>query len=84
MLEGLSWFDAILTDNAESAADVAPAVRAGALADKATLMSVIAAPENLERVEQSLAIAREIGEPRLLLRALIACGSTAVFDRISG
>jgi predicted ATPase/class 3 adenylate cyclase/DNA-binding CsgD family transcriptional regulator len=80
MLEGLSWFGAILTDKAESAADVAPAVRAGALADKATLMSVIAAPENLERVEQSLAIAREIGEPRLLLRALIACGSTAVFD----
>jgi predicted ATPase/class 3 adenylate cyclase/DNA-binding NarL/FixJ family response regulator len=80
MLEGLSWFDAILNDKAESAADVAPAVRAGALADKATLVSMIAAPENLERVEQSLAIAREIGEPGLLLRALIACGSTAVFD----
>ena len=44
------------------------------------LTSVIAAPDSLEHVEQSLAIAREIGEPGLLLRALTACGSTAVFD----
>jgi DNA-binding CsgD family transcriptional regulator len=43
-------------------------------------MSVISAPNDPDRLEQSLTTAREIGEPALLLRALIACGSTAVFD----
>jgi predicted ATPase/class 3 adenylate cyclase len=80
ILEGLTWFYAILTDEGEPTADVAPAVYAGAVADKAMLTSTIAFPNSLERVEQSLAIAREIGEPRLLLRALLACGSTAVFN----
>jgi hypothetical protein len=77
MLEGLSWFFAIPDD---AAANVTPAVRVGALADTATLTAVIAAPDSLDRVERSLAIAREIGEPGLLVRALIACGSSAVFD----
>ena len=80
ILEGLSWFYALLTEHGEPPLDVTPALRARAIADKAMLTSVIAAPDSLERVEQSLAIAREIGEPGLLLRALIACGSTAVFD----
>ena len=80
ILEGLTWFYAILSDDGEHAADVTPAIYARALADKATLTAVIAAPDSLERVEQSLATAREIGEPGLLLRALIACGSTSVFD----
>ena len=57
-----------------------PAVHARAIADQAVLTSVISVPDSLERVEQSLTIAREIGEPGLLLRALIACGSTAVFN----
>jgi DNA-binding CsgD family transcriptional regulator len=80
ILEGLSWFYAIRTDNGEHAADVTPAVHARAIADKAMLTSVIAAPDSLERVEQSLGIGRELGEPGLLLRALTACGCTAVFD----
>ena len=80
ILEGLSWFYAIHTDEGQRAADVAPAVRARAIADKAVLTSVISAPDRLERVEQSLTAAREIGEPGLLLRALAACGSTAVFN----
>jgi hypothetical protein len=80
ILEGLTWFFAVLTDEGEHADGVTPAVLAGALADKALLTSVIAAPDGLERVEQSLAIAREIGKPGLLLRSLIACGCTAAFD----
>ena len=41
---------------------------------------MISAPDRLDRVEQCLTAAREIGEPGLLLRALIACGSTAAFN----
>lgn len=78
-LEGLSWFHAILPDEPRRAVDVTPAVHARALADKATLAAVISDPDNLERGERALAMAREIGEPGLLLRALTACGSTAVF-----
>jgi hypothetical protein len=59
---------------------VTPAVYARALANKAMLASLIAAPDSLEHVEQSLAIAREIDAPGLLLRALLACGCAAVFD----
>ncbi|MDT5402643.1 MAG: hypothetical protein QOK33_5874 [Mycobacterium sp.] len=80
LVEGLTWFFAVLTDDGELADGVTPAVYAGALADKALIMSVIAAPDSLDRVEESLAIAREVGDPGLLLRALLACGSTAVFD----
>ena len=79
ILEGLSWFYAIPADETRPTFDVTPAVHARALADKAMLASVISAPDSLERVERALAIAREIGEPGLLLRALTACGSTAVF-----
>jgi predicted ATPase len=80
ILEGLTWFFAVLTEHGEPPPDVTPALRARAIADKAMLMTVIAAPDSLEHVEQSLTTAREIGEPGLLLRALTACGSTAVFD----
>jgi hypothetical protein len=79
ILEGLSWFYAIPADETRPTFDVTPAVHARALADKAMLASVICAPDSLERVERALAIAREIGEAGLLLRALTACGSTAVF-----
>ena len=79
ILEGLSWLYAIPADETQYASRVPRAVHARALADKAMLASVISAPDTLEHVEQSLTIAREVGEPALLLRALTACGSTAVF-----
>jgi DNA-binding CsgD family transcriptional regulator len=79
IMEGLSWFYAILTEDGEHPAGVTPRVYARAIADKAILTSVIGAPDRMERVEQSLRIARDLGEPGLILRALIACGSTAVF-----
>jgi predicted ATPase/class 3 adenylate cyclase/DNA-binding CsgD family transcriptional regulator len=80
LVEGLTWFFAVLPDDGKPADGVTPAVYAGAVADKAVLMSVLAAPDALARVEESLTIAREVGDPGLLLRALLACGSTAVFD----
>jgi predicted ATPase/class 3 adenylate cyclase/DNA-binding CsgD family transcriptional regulator len=81
--EGLAWFDAVLTDKA-NLDDLEPRARARALADKAVLcawMNIY----NLPDAEQALGIARELGEPALLVRALLACGSASVYDaEVSG
>jgi hypothetical protein len=39
IMEGLSWYYAVLADDDQLAVDVAPAVCAGAMADQAMLMS---------------------------------------------
>ena len=76
--EGLTWFDAALTDLNAHPAEVAPAVRARALADKATLDALLGAPDSMEQAHEALAIAREVDDPALLARALTACGGIAV------
>jgi predicted ATPase/class 3 adenylate cyclase/DNA-binding CsgD family transcriptional regulator len=78
--EGLAWFDAALTDRDADAAQVAPAVRAAVLADKATLKAHMGATDSMEQAGEALAIAREVDDPALLLRALTACGGIAVYD----
>jgi predicted ATPase/DNA-binding CsgD family transcriptional regulator len=70
--EGLAWFDAVLSD--DGSADVAPAVWAGALADRALLDSWAVSTETTEQAELALGAARESGDQRLLVRALIARG----------
>ncbi len=76
-LEGLAWFDAALTDVDAQHLDVAPAVLARALADKAVLGLWAGAADSLDQARQALAIAREIDDPALLARALSSCGFTA-------
>ena len=78
--EGLAWFDAALTDETTRRHEVAPAVRAGALADTAVLDAIVGDIERLGQAHQALAIARDIGDPALLARALSACGSSASFN----
>ena len=78
--EGLTWFDAALTDANAHPAEVAPAVRAAVLADKATLNAFMGATDSMEQAHEALAIAREVDDPALLLRALTACGGIAVYD----
>jgi predicted ATPase/class 3 adenylate cyclase/DNA-binding CsgD family transcriptional regulator len=77
--EALSWISAVLSDPSRPPANVTPATYARALADQATLTAAVGAPEGMEHPEQALAIAREVDDGDLLLRALIACGSTAAF-----
>jgi predicted ATPase/class 3 adenylate cyclase/DNA-binding CsgD family transcriptional regulator len=77
--EGLSWFGAVLTDPRSCPADVTPTTYARAVADLALIMAAMGAPGDLEVPQRALAIAREGGDPGLLLRALIACGYTAAF-----
>jgi predicted ATPase/class 3 adenylate cyclase/DNA-binding CsgD family transcriptional regulator len=78
--EGLTWFDAALSDQNAQPAEVAPAVRAAVLADKATLNALMGATDSMEQALQALAIAREVDDSALLLRALSACCGFAVYD----
>ena len=75
--EGLAWFDAALTDDDAQHPEVAAAVRARALADRAVLAILMGAADSLDQAQQALAIAREVDDPALLARALTACGFIA-------
>ncbi len=79
--EGLVWFDAALADLDAQHAEVAPAVRARALADRAWLAVSVGAADSLAQAQQALAIAREVDDPALLARALTACGVIAAIVR---
>ncbi|WP_234834679.1 helix-turn-helix transcriptional regulator [Mycolicibacterium stellerae] len=76
--EGLEWFEAAFTDG-EPPIGLAPDVRTRALADRAVLYAWVA-DYRLADAEEALACARELDDPALLLRALTACGSSAVYD----
>ncbi len=76
--EGLAWFDAVLTDDNAQYLEVAPVVRARALADRALLAALMGAADSLDQAQQALAMAREVDDPALLARALTACGYTAI------
>jgi predicted ATPase/DNA-binding CsgD family transcriptional regulator len=77
MLEGLAWFDAALAGQLAGAEYVAPAVRARALADTAVLNKWTAAAREVALAEEAVALARQIGDPALLGRALAAAGCAA-------
>ncbi|HZC12151.1 MAG TPA: NB-ARC domain-containing protein, partial [Mycobacterium sp.] len=77
--EGLAWYDAVLSDDTAHGIEVAAGVRARALADKAALATQVVAVD-LDQAEEALAIAREIGDPALVARALTACGGIAVYN----
>jgi DNA-binding CsgD family transcriptional regulator len=76
--EGLAWLDSALTDVDAGHLEVAAAVRGRALADKAVLATLLmGAAKGTDQAQQALAIAREVDDPALLVRALTACGSVA-------
>jgi predicted ATPase/class 3 adenylate cyclase/DNA-binding CsgD family transcriptional regulator len=77
--EGLAWFDAVLSDDTAHGIEVAAEVRARALADKAALATQVVTVD-LDQAEEALAIAREIGDPALVARALTSCGGIAAYD----
>ena len=54
-------------------------MRARALADRATLGVWVASAESPDQAQQALAIAREVDDPALLIRALTACGYIAAY-----
>ncbi len=76
--EGRTWFDTALADADAQPAGVMPAVRTRALADNAVLAVLMGAADSLDQAQQALAMAREVDDPALLVRALTACGYAAV------
>jgi predicted ATPase/class 3 adenylate cyclase len=79
MREGLAAFDAIL-DGMNGDSDIAPAVWVRAIADQRFLAGSLATPASLEQAQEALAIARQLDDAALAVRALIACGMTAFYD----
>jgi predicted ATPase/class 3 adenylate cyclase/DNA-binding CsgD family transcriptional regulator len=75
--EGLVWFDTALANLDARHSGVAPAVCARALSDKATLDAWVGGLDSLDQAEKALAIARELHDRALLVRALTACGLCA-------
>ena len=80
VVEGLGWLDTALAEKAADSADVRPA-RGRALADKALLLANVGVTDRaLEAAEQALTFARELGDPALLVRALVSRGSISAYD----
>ena len=78
--EGLAWFDVTLADLKERHAEVAPALYARALADRAEMASLSGWGEGLDQAELARMVAEEIGDPSLLARALTACGGIVALE----
>jgi predicted ATPase/class 3 adenylate cyclase/DNA-binding CsgD family transcriptional regulator len=77
--QGLAWFDAVLDGDNGQNLQIAPAVRARALADRVLLATTGGWDANsLLQAEEALAIARQLDNPALLARVLTACGLVAV------
>ncbi len=81
--EGAAWFDAAFDDATTHNLEVPLAVRARALADKATLDASQNIHDNMDKALEALALAREIDDPTLLVRALAGCGLIAAYDAVA-
>lgn len=75
--EGLAGLDAIFTDERYDDREVMPAVWVRAVADGGLLAVWGSVPASLQRAEQALAAARELGDQDLVVRTLTACGMLA-------
>ncbi|MGA9358303.1 MAG: LuxR C-terminal-related transcriptional regulator [Mycobacterium sp.] len=78
--EGTAWFEAAFDDVTVHHVEVPPAVRARALANRAMLDAAQFIHDHSAEAQEALAIARELDDPALLVRALTACGCLAAFD----
>ncbi len=75
--EGLAWLDTALAAEDAAGSDVSRAARVRALADKATLVTWNGTYGGTAEAEQALTMAREIDDPTLLIRALMAQGTAS-------
>ncbi len=77
--EGLGWLDAALSGAPANQADIQES-RGRVLADKAILLASVGEYDCVDEAERALAIARELENPALLVRALMARGSVSAHD----
>jgi DNA-binding CsgD family transcriptional regulator/tetratricopeptide (TPR) repeat protein len=77
--EGLAWLDSALSPEA-SMSPVAPALLARALMDRVMLVAWTLRSDSLDESARALAMAREVGDPALVIRGLIARGVSTYLD----
>ena len=77
--EGLAWLEAAL-GQAATTPPVDPAVEARALMDRVILVAWTLRAESLDESARALALAREVGDPTLVIRGLIARGVSTYYD----
>jgi predicted ATPase/DNA-binding CsgD family transcriptional regulator len=75
MREGIAGFEMVFNDDRYRDADVAPAVWVRAVADQSILAGWTASPASLDRAQEALAAARELGNTALTAACLAACGA---------
>ena len=81
MREGLAWLETALADvDSHDSSTVSAAVHARALADKAMLVAWGGITGNIDEAERALNMARDIDDPALLIRALVAQGSNSSYN----
>ncbi|BBX00619.1 LuxR family transcriptional regulator [Mycolicibacterium moriokaense] len=80
MGEGIAAFDLVFNDERYRDEDVATAVWTRAVADRSILTAWISDPASLERAEEALAAAREVGDSALIASCLAACGALAYYS----
>nr|WP_090344856.1 LuxR family transcriptional regulator [Mycolicibacterium malmesburyense]CRL76677.1 regulatory protein LuxR [Mycolicibacterium malmesburyense] len=80
MREGIAAFDLAFNDKRYRDDDVAAAVWIRAVADRSILTAWTADSASLERGEEALAAARELGDPGLIVSCLAACGGLAYYS----
>lgn len=78
--EGLAWFGAAANDQSSRDSEVSRTVSVRAVVDRAFLEFWAGFPGNIEAVDQALAVVRELGDPALLVRALVARAIVVGFD----
>lgn len=76
------WFDAALGGDRRDA--LTPAVEVRALADRALLHTWAVGVDSATWADEAVAMARDIGDPALLARALTACGVMTAYGGQSG
>jgi predicted ATPase/DNA-binding CsgD family transcriptional regulator len=77
VLEALAGLDAIVAGDDNSG--ITPALWARAVAHQSFLAGWMGIPMDLHRGREALAIARELGDPALIVRTLIGCGMIAIY-----
>jgi predicted ATPase/DNA-binding CsgD family transcriptional regulator len=80
----MGWFDPALSETDGRRGDVTPAVAVRALADRALLHTWAIGVDSADWAEEAVAMAREIGDPALLARALTASGVMLSYAGQSG
>ena len=80
LLEGLAAFDAVFTDPRYCDNDVTARVWIQAVADVFILAAWVGTPASVERAQEALAAARELGDQDLVIWCLTACGGLSYYS----